>query len=229
MKNKKPAAPPKPGEFKQASHSLSDLGPDALASLLCAAVDVTLVLDDSGTILDVAYGDELLAAELGDAWVGQRWIDTVTEDSHPKVRALLAPPAPGAMRWRQINQSVPEGGTMCTQCVNVYARKGVVPPALKLRKQAEVDRRQAFLQRVAQGLGLVCGGMGQVFRGQTVLGAVVGLVFLFFVGLVVLRSGVVRPEWDGLSPVVRVLVAAPFGLLIWAWSWRRLSQPSEGH
>jgi len=78
MKNKKPAAPPKPGEFKQASHSLSDLGPDALASLLCAAVDVTLVLDDSGTILDVAYGDELLAAELGDAWVGQRWIDTVT-------------------------------------------------------------------------------------------------------------------------------------------------------
>jgi transcriptional regulator PpsR len=112
MKNKKPAAPPKAGGFKQASNTLSDLGPDTLSSLLCAAADVTLVLDDSGTILDVAYGDEKLATELGDAWVGQRWIDTVTEDSHPKVRALLSPPAPGAMRWRQINQSVPDGGTM---------------------------------------------------------------------------------------------------------------------
>lgn len=130
---------------------------------------------------------------------------------------------------RRGDPEVPEGGTMCTQCVNVYARKGVVPPALKLRKQAEVERRQAFLQRVSQALGLLCGGMGQVFRGQTVLGALVGLVFLFFVGLVVLRSGVVRPEWDGLSPMARVLVAAPFGLLVWAWSWRRLSKPSEGH
>ena len=82
----------------------------ALASLLCAAVDVTLVLDDSGTILDVAYGDELLAAELGDAWVGQRWIDTVTEDRHPKVRALLAPPAPLSMRWRNAS-STPRGNS----------------------------------------------------------------------------------------------------------------------
>ncbi len=98
MKNKKPAAPPKQGEFKQASSTLSDLGPDALSALLCAAADVTLVLDDTGTILDVAYGDEALANELGDGWVGQRWIDTVTEDSHPKIRALLSPPAPGAMR-----------------------------------------------------------------------------------------------------------------------------------
>ena len=28
---------------------------------------------------------------------------------------------------------------MCTQCVNVFARKGVVPPAIKVRKQTEVD------------------------------------------------------------------------------------------
>jgi hypothetical protein len=68
MKNKKPAAPPKAGGFKQASNTLSDLGPDTLSSLLCAAADVTLVLDDSGTILDVAYGDEKLATELGTKW-----------------------------------------------------------------------------------------------------------------------------------------------------------------
>lgn len=112
MKKNKPAAPRAIGEFKLARQTLSDLDAGAMSALLCTAADVTLVLDDTGTIVDIAYGDEALATELGDAWLGQRWIDTVTEDSHPKIRALLAPPLPGAMRWRQINQSIPEGGTM---------------------------------------------------------------------------------------------------------------------
>lgn len=112
MKTKKPVAASRPAPLGRAGSRLSGLGPDALQALLRAAADVTLVLDDTGTILDAAFGDEALAGELGDAWIGQRWIDTVTEDSHPKVRALLSPPAPGAMRWRQINQSTQDGGTL---------------------------------------------------------------------------------------------------------------------
>lgn len=119
MKKNKPAAPRATGEFKLARQTLSDLNPDTISALLCTAADVTLVLDDTGTILDMAFGDEALANELGDAWVGQRWIDTVTEDSHPKIRALLTTPAPGAMRWRQINQSIPEGGTMALSFASI--------------------------------------------------------------------------------------------------------------
>ncbi len=112
MKKTKPAATRATGEFKQARQTLADIGPEAIAALLCTATDVTMVIDDTGTILDMAFGDEALANELGDAWIGLRWIDTVSDDSHAKVRALLAPPAPGAMRWRQINQTIPEGGTL---------------------------------------------------------------------------------------------------------------------
>jgi transcriptional regulator PpsR len=129
MKKNEPAAPRAIGAFKLARQTLSDLGPEAISALLCTAADVTLVLDDTGTILDMAFGDEALASELGDGWVGQRWIDTVTEDSHPKIRALLAPPVPGAMRWRQINQSTPEGGTMALSFASHGLPAGSTNPA----------------------------------------------------------------------------------------------------
>lgn len=114
------------------------------------------------------------------------------------------------------------GSTMCAQCVNVFARKGVVPPSLKVRKQAEVDRYATFVEQVSRVLGLVCSGMGHVFRGQVVRGVVWALVFLFFASLVVLRAGVMRVEWEGLSPGVRLGLYLPLGLLVWALSLRSL-------
>lgn len=98
--------------FRQARQSLANLDGETMAALLGAAADLTLVLDAGGVITDIAFGDEALAAELGAHWLGQRWIDTVTEDSRPKVQALLAPALGGAMRWRQVNQSRPDGSTM---------------------------------------------------------------------------------------------------------------------
>ena len=112
MKKKAPVCPPTPAEFRQADQTLARLDPAAVASLLCTAADITLVLDTDGVIQDIAYGDEALAAELGAAWVGKIWLDTVGEDSRGKVAALLAPPKPGAMRWRQINQTLPDGGAV---------------------------------------------------------------------------------------------------------------------
>ncbi|MES2715668.1 MAG: transcriptional regulator PpsR [Pseudomonadota bacterium] len=112
MKNKKPAGPRAIGEFKLPGQSLSGLDPQAISTLLCTAADMTLVLDGNGTIRDIAYGDPTLAAELGDHWLEQRWVDTVSEDSRGKIQALLAAPVSGAMRWRQVNQSLPDGSTM---------------------------------------------------------------------------------------------------------------------
>ncbi len=112
MKKKKPAGPRTTGEFTHTERTLSHLDAQSVSALLSTAADLTLVIDDTGTICDIAYGDESLAAELGDRWLGQRWLDTVTEESRTKVNALLAPPVSGAMRWRQVNQSLPDGGTM---------------------------------------------------------------------------------------------------------------------
>ena len=112
MKKKKLAGPRTIGEFAHTHRTLSQLDAASVSALLCTAADLTLVLDDTGTIVDIAYGDESLATELGDHWLGQRWLDTVSEDSRPKINALLAPPVNGAMRWRQVNQWLPDGGTM---------------------------------------------------------------------------------------------------------------------
>lgn len=112
MTKKKPGSPRGIGEFRNTRQSLAALELPDLSALLGAAADLTLVLDASGTIRDIAYGDEALATELGDHWLGQRWVDTVSEDSRPKVQALLSAPVPGAMRWRQVNQALPGGGSM---------------------------------------------------------------------------------------------------------------------
>ncbi len=194
MKKKKPDAPRNLGEFKQARQTLSDISPDAIAALLCSATDVTLVLDDAGTILDVAYGDETLAAELGDHWIGHRWIDTVADDSHAKVRALLMPPAPGAMRWRQINQSIPDGGMMSMSFAShalpalgdrparwfAFGRDQRVTMALQQRlvdaqlsverdyarfRQAELRYRQLF-QMAGEAVLVVDAGTGRVLEAN---------------------------------------------------------------
>ncbi len=112
MKKKAPALHRKPGTFSQVEQNLSDLDASAVAALLATAADITLVLDADGSIRDMAFGDETLATELGVGWIGQHWSATVSEESRPKVAALLAPRLPGAMRWRQMNHPLPEGGTM---------------------------------------------------------------------------------------------------------------------
>ncbi len=194
MKKKKPAVPRALGEFTLASQTLADLGPQAISLLLCTAADITLVLDDTGTIIDIAYGDEALAAELGDEWIGQRWVDTVTEDSHPKIRALLAPPAPGAMRWRQINHPQPDGGTMALSFAShaipaqgrhparwfAFGRDQRVTMALQQRlveaqlsverdyarfRQAELRYRQLF-QMAGEAVLVIDAGTGRVLEAN---------------------------------------------------------------
>jgi len=100
---------------------------------------------------------------------------------------------------------------MCTQCVNVFAKKGVVPPALKVRKQVEVARYQSRVDRLTFGLGLLCSGMGHVFKGLPVRGAIYAFLFVFAVIAVALRDGVLRAPFEGLPFWVKVV---PVGLLL---------------
>lgn len=203
MKRKKPDSARTRGEFKQTRQTLAQLDGDAMAALLSAAADVTLVLDAGGTIRDIAYGDETLAAELGDHWLGQPWADTVTEDSRVKVQALLAPPVSGAMRWRQVNQSRPDGSTMAISYASqaVGGRDGVplrwfafgrdqrVTIALQQRlveaqlsverdyarfRQAELRYRQLF-QLAGEAVLVVDAATGRVLEANPSAGAMMGM------------------------------------------------------
>ncbi len=101
--------------FRSPQKSLGNLDPEAAATLIAAAADISLVIDDGGVIRDVAFNNEDLARELeGErTWPGQRWSDTVTEDTRSKVDAFLRDAdARQASRWRHLNHPSGTGASV---------------------------------------------------------------------------------------------------------------------
>jgi hypothetical protein len=96
--------------------------------------------------------------------------------------------------------------------VNVFARKGLVPQQLRTRKQAQVDRHQAWASRLSYALGAVLSGAGHVASGVPVRGAVYAFFFLFALGAVLLHQGLVRAPY-GDAPLYLKLVPAVLLLL----------------
>jgi hypothetical protein len=81
-------------------HAFSALGAENTASLIAAAADVALLVDEGGIIRDVSIGNADLAELPHDDWIGKSWSETVTLDSRPKVEALLSDPGAGPLqRW----------------------------------------------------------------------------------------------------------------------------------
>jgi tetratricopeptide (TPR) repeat protein len=102
------------------------------------------------------------------------------------------------------------GSLMCSQCVNVFARKNMVAPSVKVRKQLEVARYEARIDRATTIFGVIWSGMGHVFAGLPVRGALYGFLFLLAILGGVLRHGVLRAPFDGLPMAMRL---APMALL----------------
>ena len=98
--------------FRAPETSLGDLDAEAAASLIAAAADIALVVDGAGVIRDFAVNSEELSREFaGGEWFGRPWLETVTEESRPKVEALMRDAAArAAPRWRHINQVAAPGG-----------------------------------------------------------------------------------------------------------------------
>jgi transcriptional regulator PpsR len=94
--------------FGPAAELFDTLNADAAMKLAMVAGDVTLVLDDTGTILDAAFDPREFPA-FGD-WVGTNWIETVTDESRPKIMEMLAGARRGEMQhWRQVNHPSSDG------------------------------------------------------------------------------------------------------------------------
>jgi tetratricopeptide (TPR) repeat protein len=99
------------------------------------------------------------------------------------------------------------GAFMCSQCTNVFARKGVVPEELRAQKQAEVQRHQTWMGRLALALGALVSGAGHIFSGLPIRGALYNFLFLLALSAVLLRDGVLRAPY-GEAPVYLKLVPA---------------------
>ena len=91
------------GHFDSPELFLAGLDAQTAASLISAAADVALVLDEHGVIQDMAFGSEELKHGRHD-WLGKSWLQTVTIESRPKVEEMLSEAAgSGSAKWRHIN------------------------------------------------------------------------------------------------------------------------------
>jgi tetratricopeptide (TPR) repeat protein len=111
------------------------------------------------------------------------------------------------------------GSLMCTQCINVFSRKGVVAASLRVRKQLEVARYHSRRERTGLVLGTLWSGMGHVFGGWPVRGALYGFLFVGCVVAVVLRHGVLRTPF---AAVPQLLKLAPLAVVLVLVYWLTL-------
>jgi len=97
--------------FSAPKKFLGHLDAEAASTLISAATDIALIVDKSGVIRDLSIESEDLASEVGEKWLNQRWLDTVTIESRPKIDALLRDAASHTLpRWRQVNHPIERGG-----------------------------------------------------------------------------------------------------------------------
>jgi transcriptional regulator PpsR len=102
-------------QFSSAKKWLTDLDSETASRLITVASDVALVVSDAqqGVIRDVSFGNDELAGELTDKWVGKPWAETVTAESRHKVEALLRDStAKGVPRWRMVNHRSSTGADL---------------------------------------------------------------------------------------------------------------------
>jgi PAS domain S-box-containing protein len=91
------------GQFDSPEMFLAGLDAQTTASLISAAADVALILDENGVIQDVAFSNNELQYGHHD-WLGKPWLETVTVESRTKVEEMLSEAfSNGSAKWRHIN------------------------------------------------------------------------------------------------------------------------------
>jgi transcriptional regulator PpsR len=98
------------GHFGAPERFFGNLDADMAGSLIAAASDVALVMDEAGVIRDVAFGSEELSSHGYQDWIGKSWSEIVTVESRAKVEASLQEAHSGRKsKWRHINHPSQSG------------------------------------------------------------------------------------------------------------------------
>ncbi|CAN5337710.1 transcriptional regulator PpsR [soil metagenome] len=129
---------------------LSELSP--LASQLAATIarvasDIALVIDKDGVISAVAEGSAVQSHGCK-RWVGQRWVDTVSASTRPKIQSLLDEVASSGVGSRRREVSHPAGSVLGSEELPLTwaaIRLGIDGPVLAvgrdLRAVAAIQQR----------------------------------------------------------------------------------------
>ena len=98
--------------FRAPKKTLGDMDAETAATVIAAAADVALIVNREGIIQDLAFPRTEIAAELEapENWIGKAWVETLTEESRPKVQALIDEASSTVMtRLRQLNHYAANG------------------------------------------------------------------------------------------------------------------------
>lgn len=139
--------------FRAPTQWLGQLDDTQAASLIAAAADVTLVLDDDGIITDLAFGSEELGHEGYADWLGRPWADTVTRDCRGKIEALLREAGDTrGRRWRQVNHPTARGDSVPVQyaTLRMGSRGPLVALGRDLRSVSALQRRLVDAQQTME-------------------------------------------------------------------------------
>ncbi len=136
--------------FGRPVESFGSIDPESVAALIEASADVALVVDEQGVVRDVAFSNTNLAKDAYRAWVGQRWIDTVTIESRPKIEEMVLHTATRtASRWRQVNYPTAQGPDVPIRysAVRYGADRRLVVVGRDLRAMAVLQQRLTEAQQ----------------------------------------------------------------------------------
>lgn len=139
--------------FDAPEESIGALDAASAAQLVAAFADIVLVVDEKGVIRDMAVGNDSLLRENCGAWVGQPWIDTVTIESRPKVKALLNPAGGRPVaRWRHLNHTTSSGGELplLYSAIRLEGSKRVVAVGRDLREISSLQQRLVDAQQALE-------------------------------------------------------------------------------
>jgi transcriptional regulator PpsR len=105
--------------FRAPEDSLGDLKADIAATLIAAASDLALALDEDARIRDVAFQRADLPLELKDTdqWIGRSWQAIVAAESQTKIEQMLQEAATrNTSRWREIRFPATRGPDIPMLC-----------------------------------------------------------------------------------------------------------------
>ncbi|MBI1386066.1 MAG: transcriptional regulator PpsR [Rhizobiales bacterium] len=136
--------------FRSAKRLLGVVDVDGAATAIAAASDLALILDAKGTIRDVAFQGEGFARDGCAGWVGRPWGETVTDESLPKIRALMDEAnVRHATQWRQVTHPCPDGSQFPIQysTLRIGSNGNIVALGRDLRTMAMMQQQLVEAQQ----------------------------------------------------------------------------------
>ncbi len=139
--------------FAEPEKTIGDLNAGVAANVIAAAADIAFIIDGDGIVRDLALSDEELAARPRENWLGKSWQETVTIESKPKIREMLAAAGDDAApRWRQVNHPMAEGDSVPVRYAAVPLGKNghIIAIGRDMRMMSSLQQRLIHAQQTME-------------------------------------------------------------------------------